>query len=1054
MSYSSREAFSWDIPIWGIIWWEVELSDIQKEELRLKEKAKIIEELKSLKVIFDYTVCKSIIIHPSFDSRYNLKFNISSILNEFYQRSCFEGKTIDWYVNPKINRLKELNASKEDISELSFFIDNEIYWTIEIYSDKLTDSLMSLLWEDKSKKVISIWILKGDIVVYYNDSQEADIFSLELLEGAGKGLFIKFKEHIDLSQTDEQISQREKESGNTKLTYFWWALTLIAATTLVTWRINRYILKWIQFIDANWQLQTITLPKELYWETQSDVIKRALEIIKAQTWYEVKRVDWKDVFERSTNKIDIKSMRAELLKLNVHDYAKTNWLWEYWPFSKEVLVEAEKQKIEAISFLDSLERSNWPAISASRFLEFLRWSAWKSIHIILFPIFFTEILKNGWDLISYFKWAWEMATFMAWAKFAMLVLKKPLDLIPKGNLVWAWTYALLSLIFWVFWWWWWVAWWKWVAKYMELQQRFDAWIPESQDWFHKYMSPDWRDSNSLATAFYVWLWWFATELTDSMWMNLKIPWTPITFWSHSVDLSTNMTDYMSVWLTRTPEEYNNRLEEFWKWLWDELRSLVIDYKASDPFYIRSIWDLFSPSFADPRSIWQRFTDLSKDFNFWPESKIKDLEVQISVLEDKRSSLSAYLKALWFKLTSEEKQKKEKEILRLDHKIEKLRKELELAESRLRFARRNLLEQKIKDYIFHWENGWSEEENKEIKEQVYKMVMDNLDAMIDNPEVLEQQIAYIRVKLNWLKITDEMIEDFEYKIWVEKKMYEIAFWPKFDHEQIPTDISIQEMEAYIAFLRDPILQFINKLPEKDKAYAKRFYERTMAREEVVQEWDIERTIHVEYAADKQVSIYDRLIWDTSIDTESWKEKWQMFHFFTLMVKKHKKDTLLLDRLKTRQDIVDLRDPRVTPSMHYTDWFNVKFDGKRYILEHEWKMIFINVDTDWKMKRIHIEWSTYEPDVWAAWSILSPDFMAAKLDGGSAYPYIYFSESDSSIYFRRENLAFSWKFATMKKMSLEDFFSKVLFAQENGIYSINLIEDYEIYFDLSLERVDKK
>lgn len=539
-------------------------TDIEWERLKEDIKKEKIEFIRKLSKNTTFTESDVLEFTEKIQETSNKKYSLFLAIQKYFESWFFSWKDFSTFFDEKFKELELIWITEEEKNEL-WLIKWDLYKRISSVSKNILTSTIKEIWEDSLVNVSSIKIEKWKLILSYNNSPKIDVFTIEFDE---KKSWFKSTKSTELAPTksQEQVTEREKVSENNQLSFFWWVLTLSVTSALVKGISN---LKTIEFIDKEWKLQKIKLDKPIAWDN-AVLIKESLTIIERELGYKWELEWWKIVFEKKLEEVDISNIRWKIWELSFEDYKKI--MADSWIPEDQLKVEFEKQKYNLNSFIDWVEKQYWKKVSFKDFsTELMKnsvsWKFWLGLHIILYPIFFTEILKHGWNLDSYFKWASEMVLFNSWAMLAWKGIMK----IPWAQ--WKIIGWFMQLVWWIVWWWVWVTSWIMVAGLTWMQKWFDTVFPESEDFMYKYA---WWKNDSMVG--YLWTWWFAFEMADYLWTDIGIHWTPITFWQNEVDLSTDKSEYMSVWLTRNKESYNAKVDDFTKKLLDKIHKLTWDYK--------------------------------------------------------------------------------------------------------------------------------------------------------------------------------------------------------------------------------------------------------------------------------------------------------------------------------------------------------------------------------------------------------------------------------------------------------------------------------------------
>lgn len=347
--------------------------------------------------------------------------------------------------------------------------------------------------------------------------------------------------------------------------------------------------------------------------------------------------------------------------------------------------------------------------------------------------------------------------------------------------------------------------------------------------------------------------------------------------------------------------------------------------------------------------------------------------------------------------------------------------------------KKIIEQKIKKFIYNWKLWWEETINKELKDKIYSYINMDIDNILSWKRNLQETLWLIQAEIKNMKIDDNFMKELKQEIDNKEKIFLTALWEgwKSNNES--------------SFIKEiPILNYIKKLPEKDRKYAYNYYKRVLNKEEVIQEWDYE---HIkEWRKVYKKSIYDRLISDNTVDEElvdkNWKKtiitKWDRFNEFIWIVSELHDDKQFFERMKNDLGVIKPKEIEKNKIKEYKDWTKVEKINWGLKLIRNWKEIIINLFENWRLESIKIWNNIYKTNL-----NNFPDNLT-----WDSKPYIFLDKEEPFINIRRQDLDISSKYATNKKLTFDNLF-KMLDWRNN----ITLIEDYDLFNDLLLEKVKK-
>lgn len=526
-------------------------SKIWKLEIKAEVLAKKIEEIKNFSLNIDW-----ININEAGDIYRELweknPYKLYKTLYSLLEKSIFWDIWMEEFFNLKIEELKKLwvDISNIKINEKKISIKK----SLREQAKKLYQLLFKSLWKEKIKDLSSVKISWWKIQLFNNTNFLLEIYTIKIDEH--NWLFLKKEEGKDINKLLVKQDKENKELKSKRELFFKWSLAVSFWYSTVAWVI---LLNVVEFFDPNWKKHKLKLNKEVSWWKEV-ALKEALLSIKEKFWYNVKHENWEIRFEDIKSKIDVVNIRQKLNNISFEDFKEA---MKDSSLSKEKLeFEYSRHIANANSFLNLVEKQYWRKVSLKEFSmsllkESTTWKFWLWVHVILYPIFFAEVHKNWWNLDSYFIWASEMILFNSWALFVGSKLQGTSQKLMKMWLHWKVLSGFLQLAWWLFWWAFAVSSWKGISSQIWLKKWYDTVSPDSYNYFEKNWS--WKNSSIIS---YIWTWWYAYEIADYLWTDIWIKWTPITFWKNEVDLSTEKEEYMSTWLTRTKDFYNNKLEEY------------------------------------------------------------------------------------------------------------------------------------------------------------------------------------------------------------------------------------------------------------------------------------------------------------------------------------------------------------------------------------------------------------------------------------------------------------------------------------------------------------
>lgn len=1008
---------------------QIKTNEVKSEYEEMKEIKKELDSVKTLK--FDISEIKKVSLEKTWEGC------VYYWLFDLFQKINF-WTDIETYFNTRIDKLKQFWVKEDELNSYYFKLP-EIYKKIDKISDFCKSQIYDKIWEKNVSKIKSFKILNWILRVFFNDNSVQN-FEIILNEKSDGLKVVKFQDN----SKQLKVANNEKEKINTRnISYFSGALSIWVWVGLN----ERYIFKKAIFTDNYWKKHKVKIKPETKFENIPEIIRNVLDKIEVENNFKIQKVNWKEIFVENWKRIEISKMRESIIK----EYTFEKFKWKLPKNNKisekELEYDFEKTKWEMIKALDDIKILHWEKILP---IDFLKGISWKSIHYLLFPIFFKEIHKNQSDLVSYFKWAWEYLSFSWWALVAAKTLQSILSkskLLPRYSKTWMILYWIAQLAVWILWWATWVWLWEAWIHLAELDKWYNKTFPESEDFLKKYIFK--KNENDNITIYWLSS-FFIPDIADLIRWNIRIPWTPVVFWQHDVDFSTNKQEYMSSWIYRTPKEYNKRVDEFSVSFWEDLKDLFNEYFSLE-LSIKKIEKRKKLNLTNREKLdletKERFFNRSK----WREKLEKNIENLIYNWKfwwDKEINKKLKDKIFWDINIDNILSWKQK----LDEVIWLIQAEIKNIKIDNKFIKeyKQEIENKEKTFLAtFWEKVNSNSENSFIKQIP---IFDYINSL---PEK-DKKYAYLYFKRTLNK--EEVLQKWDYEyIKIEKvKGWAIVDWKFIKDFQISwLDVPYTKVEKDW------------KIILKRSIYERLISDKTVDKEDMDEyeknkEKQVAQLVEWGYIVDwKFVKNIKYNLGDIRID-KKWKvffknnikplTRWDKFNQFTEMVKGFNKEKQFLERMKLDLWVIELKEIKNNEIKEYKDWTKVEKINWGLKLMRNWKKIIINLFEDWKLRNIQVWNNVYQTHLNYSNRNMDINYIPyIFLD--KEEPFINIRKQDLEIWFwkwkyRKQNKDLSSKYATSKRITFENLF-RMLDWKEN----ITFFEDYDIFYDLILEKVKK-
>lgn len=528
------------------------------------------------------------------------KINSKFLVKNYEHSNLAEWLSINYWNN------KPFNFFKEYLRILSFnWLSLDKFFDLEIEKNDLTDLdekgitiLKSKTEQTKLNFEIELEFLakileKSLFQIFKENKINFSEDDIEKLEVNNSKIFLKLNDEsslelilsknslkrLEISQVKEINTEKlssEIDSTNRNNELFTTRDWIVSIELLKATKNDYFSAKTFSYITQDWKKHNVILKDLIVWE-KSEILSEVLNIIEKTSEYKVKIEWWKMILTLREDLISVEYLRQELNNISIEELKEG--IKDSGMSESELNIFLNSELLNANKYLDNLSSLHWDKIPISvalfSFNELainslkktsVPFGAW--VYVLLFPLFLKEIHKKPWNLDSYFKSFAEMWLFLSWAQLSTflmsLIIKSPG--IRSKIFIWATSVLawMLTLVLW-----------EEFAKKINLQKGFDSIFPESEDWWYKKL---WMKNDNI--LWYLSTWWWIYELVDFFWTDIKIPYTPIKFWETKVDVDTNIKDFLSVWIFRNKDFYNQRLKLFFKESGEEVIKKINYYKEN------------------------------------------------------------------------------------------------------------------------------------------------------------------------------------------------------------------------------------------------------------------------------------------------------------------------------------------------------------------------------------------------------------------------------------------------------------------------------------------
>ena len=563
---------------------------------------------------------------------YRLKISIRSFISKYFKNS-FKTNTEYWY-----------DASKDILSEKLFNNKNLHQAIFENITEKVSEKWLTL--QNLESLEIKSWILH---------------IKLNNWDKLAYNLSARSMEDLVLpTTTREDLDSLKEEQDVTTKIMMWWALvTLTYGQFIEFWEFwdkaidkssrnfwgmkNQKFLKSIEIPDWEWGKIEVTLNDKMkslknnYKISQVDIIK-----ILEKKWvvFNPERMQFEETRQRKlikyTEAIEYRSIVKRIKSYSYPEYKK--YMIDSWISLEEIISEKdfEKSKKDNIKIMKELNKDFnswknknlrfWTYFKNKYFWWFFEKVWWKSLHYLMFPIFFKEVHKHSWNLDSYIKTWVEIWGFMWWAKIWGKIWSK---------MPWPFK-AISSLVLWVtVWWLGAVIWEKWLHS---IDKEMLASMPNREDFFERLWM--WNKKNVDAHIYTGWVFNDAADsMNEDIWLDFnkvikffnkdfeETKSLDINIFENNVNLWTSMIGYLNE-RTRWVEHWNKEVEEFKIEATKQINKKIFakDFKYSDVFE-NTNW-FWNHSFEDKIYDWlTHFGKFKKTFMYdlWESASKKIFE---------------------------------------------------------------------------------------------------------------------------------------------------------------------------------------------------------------------------------------------------------------------------------------------------------------------------------------------------------------------------------------------------------------------------------------------
>ena len=497
---------------------------------------------------------------------------------------------LDWFDSEK-KSLTIYSSLSRFFSEVKIF-EQEDYKRIN--TRKKVSNIFQLILSDVNFDELTSFSIKKWILVLNYNNWGIKYKNLVFSEEKWKKYITELKNTWDI--TLQNLNKLNELLNNDVL--FWW-------TIVVSYWISSRV--WNHFIDkitinlANWTTSIINITKGWINKWTKKQIKSSIFKILEKEWiyYNPKEARFYKIEDIKIN-IDIKN---ELKWVTYKKYKEISWLnWEKIISKQEF--ELNKQKIITELNKTEIKISN---IKEIQILLWKYWFGWAIQRVVFLPVFFRTFHSKPNDLASLWKSLSEWWLFELWAKTWAKISKN----IPGSPLSKAIVWTTLSLSLWI----WSIIAWEEIWEKIELDKNFWKICPEREDYWEK----KWWWWKSFLT--HVLTAWTINDLVDKLGFDIKIPWTPISFIETNINTDTDIIWYMSSWVWRNMDFWNQRVEKYSRWLIKDIMWLVKKYEKIE-YYPHNINE-FSENLENDeieKQIDQKFLELQKSLtsllNIW------------------------------------------------------------------------------------------------------------------------------------------------------------------------------------------------------------------------------------------------------------------------------------------------------------------------------------------------------------------------------------------------------------------------------------------------------
>jgi len=503
----------------------------------------------------------------TFDKKpFLLKLFIKYYLSQFFKKPFLKTEN-------KNRILYWLKSAREILSQ-KIFQNKTLYEAIyDDIKNKLEKS-----WKTFSS-IKSIWVDSGDLQINLEDWE---FLKYDLSAKTLEGLVIK-------NETKEAIHNLDENREIVKKIAF--------AGTVISLIYTPVIVAWADTIDQKWwklsRLKFTSYWREIEFEVKNweKVKMNELEYhlmnnykiidLLDKAWYKFNPEKWQ--FEAKTSDIEfnraVKAIKYEDLKKWLEKYSYKEYLEDMknsWMQEGDILSEKEFKKLkkEWLVRLAEINRefnvskkwSFWEFFRSKWMSRLFEWVIGKSLHLIMFPVFFKELHKHSGNLDALLKSSVEYFGFTTWAKLGS---KIPWPL---------WVKTVFSLVVWTLWV---VVWKEWLEHF---DKKITKAMPNSEDFWQRVfmIKNDSYWAKAIDWVGHVISLSFINDIADAINTDIWLYNTDITLFSNNINFWTKIEDYMNERVSWV-NHWNKEVEEFKIRAINRLKTEIFDkdFKYSD-----------------------------------------------------------------------------------------------------------------------------------------------------------------------------------------------------------------------------------------------------------------------------------------------------------------------------------------------------------------------------------------------------------------------------------------------------------------------------------------